>query len=147
MPPLMQIVVSNAVMATALALLVAVIAGVARRPALTHVLWLLVLLKLITPGIIRLPVSWPTAEVSSSEPHTTSLSPLAASSTTETDALPNSDQAQEVTVLIYPAADSSNLEAAPERTDSLPTGFWQSLSERMSPLWLWFAPLWIAGSL
>jgi beta-lactamase regulating signal transducer with metallopeptidase domain/general stress protein YciG len=29
-----------------------------RRPALTHTLWLLVLLKLVTPPIVRIPVSW-----------------------------------------------------------------------------------------
>ena len=58
MAPLLYIVVSNAVMATVLAVLVAIIASIVRRPALTHVLWLLVLLKLLIPGIIPLPISW-----------------------------------------------------------------------------------------
>jgi beta-lactamase regulating signal transducer with metallopeptidase domain len=47
---------SNAVMATALAIL-ACLAGVFfRRPALRHTLWLLVLLKLVTPPLLTMPL-------------------------------------------------------------------------------------------
>src|ERR1700722_15873033 len=57
MDTLLQVALSNAAVATALAL----IAGVAsvvwrRRPALVHGLWLLVLLKLLTPPLARVPV-------------------------------------------------------------------------------------------
>src|SRR5439155_17532962 len=141
-----------ALMATALALVVAAIACIARRPALIHVLWLLVLLKLITPGIIPLPVSWPAArEVSSSAPDTTAPLKLSAPSASETDGVPASDPRQEVTLLIYPAADSANLDASPDNTSEvvpvLPITLWQNLAERTSSLWTWVAPLWLTGSL
>jgi bla regulator protein blaR1 len=51
---------SNAVSATLLALLVACLGRVlARRPAVLHCLWLLVLVKLVTPPLYELPVPWP----------------------------------------------------------------------------------------
>src|SRR5713226_5624097 len=46
-------------MAAALAVLAAVVGFVFRRPALTHSLWLLVLLKLITPPLLNIRVPWP----------------------------------------------------------------------------------------
>jgi bla regulator protein blaR1 len=57
MDTLLQMGISNAVVAIALAL----VAGTAsvvwrRRPALVHGLWLLVLLKLLTPPLVRIPV-------------------------------------------------------------------------------------------
>jgi beta-lactamase regulating signal transducer with metallopeptidase domain len=152
MPSLLQIVLSNAIMATALALLVAVIGFVVRRPALTHVLWLLVLLKLITPGVVMLPVSWPAPnEKLSSASDSVAPSQLVAPSESETDVAPASDPRQEVTLLIYPAADSTDPDASLDSTAKaisvLPTGSWQSLAERVSSLWPWCAPLWLAGSL
>lgn len=62
MSDLLNIAVSNAVAATVLALLVLAVGAVYRRPALRHALWLLVLLKLVTPPLLFLPVSWPTAD-------------------------------------------------------------------------------------
>jgi beta-lactamase regulating signal transducer with metallopeptidase domain len=51
---------SNAISATFLALLVACLGRVlARRPAILHCLWLLVLLKLVTPPVYEIPISWP----------------------------------------------------------------------------------------
>ena len=49
---------TNVVMATALALCAAVVGRFCKRPALTHSLWLLVLLKLVTPPLVPLPVHW-----------------------------------------------------------------------------------------
>jgi len=51
MDTLEQLVLGNAVAATALALLASAVGLVCRRPALVHSLWLLVLIKLITPPI------------------------------------------------------------------------------------------------
>src|SRR5205809_3545127 len=48
-------------MATALALCAAVVGRFCKRPALTHALWLLVLLKLVTPPLLPvscLPSGW-----------------------------------------------------------------------------------------
>ncbi|MFI5461556.1 MAG: M56 family metallopeptidase [Isosphaerales bacterium] len=51
---------SNAVSATFLALVVACLGRVlARRPAVLHCLWLLVLLKLVTPPLYEVPIPWP----------------------------------------------------------------------------------------
>ncbi len=69
MRPLVEVALVNAVMATILALLAAVVGWWFRRPALSHMLWLLVLVKLITPPLWRVPmlerewVSQPMAEV------------------------------------------------------------------------------------
>ena len=52
--------VSNAVSATFLALLVACVARpLARRPAVLHCLWFLVLLKLVTPPLYEVTIPWP----------------------------------------------------------------------------------------
>ena len=60
MDTLLHVGLSNAVLATALALPAAA-ASRLRRPALAHGLWLLVLLKLLTPPLWRVPVPWPAA--------------------------------------------------------------------------------------
>jgi beta-lactamase regulating signal transducer with metallopeptidase domain len=59
MNSLLHIALSNAVLATALALVAVVVGRFCRRPALTHGLWLLVLLKLVTPPLLKVPVGWP----------------------------------------------------------------------------------------
>src|SRR5262245_55845577 len=51
MATLEQMVLSNALTATALAMLAVAVGLVCRRPALLHGLWILVLLKLVTPPI------------------------------------------------------------------------------------------------
>jgi beta-lactamase regulating signal transducer with metallopeptidase domain len=56
---LLRIGLTNAVLATFLALAVAGVARWCRRPALVHVLWLLVLLKLVTPPLVIVPIAWP----------------------------------------------------------------------------------------
>jgi beta-lactamase regulating signal transducer with metallopeptidase domain len=50
---------SNALLATVLAFVAAAVGRVCRRPALVHGLWLLVLLKLLTPPLVALPLLWP----------------------------------------------------------------------------------------
>jgi bla regulator protein blaR1 len=54
----LEVGLGNAVAAAALALVAAAVARLSRRPALAHALWLLVLLKLVTPPLLPLPVSW-----------------------------------------------------------------------------------------
>ena len=53
---LLEIALSNAVMATVLGLLVLVVSRFCHRPALIHGLWLVVLLKLVTPPVVSVPV-------------------------------------------------------------------------------------------
>jgi beta-lactamase regulating signal transducer with metallopeptidase domain len=58
METLLRIGLSNAVAALLLALVVVAVACVWRRPAVLHALWLLVLVKLITPPLVWLPDPW-----------------------------------------------------------------------------------------
>src|SRR5437667_428240 len=59
MGTLLEIGLSNAAVASVLALLAAAGARLVRRPALAHALWLLVLLKLLTPPLVTVPIAWP----------------------------------------------------------------------------------------
>src|SRR5437879_6255717 len=58
MHPLLEMILSNALVATLLAVLAALVSHVVRRPALTHALWLLVLLKLVTPPLVPVQLPW-----------------------------------------------------------------------------------------
>jgi beta-lactamase regulating signal transducer with metallopeptidase domain len=58
---------SNAVAATLMAIVVLLVSRpLARRPAVLHGLWVLVLIKLVTPPIYAVPISWPIAAVAPS---------------------------------------------------------------------------------
>lgn len=59
MPALLQIALINAVLATLLACVVALVARKVRRPALVHALWLVVLFKLVTPPLFEVPIHVP----------------------------------------------------------------------------------------
>jgi bla regulator protein blaR1 len=59
---------ANALLASALALVAAPVARLCRRPALAHALWLLVLLKLVTPPLVALPLPWPSAPPAGPDP-------------------------------------------------------------------------------
>src|SRR2546422_734012 len=59
MRALLEIGLTNAGLATVLALGAAVLSRMCRRPALTHALWLLVLVKLLTPPFLPVTVPWP----------------------------------------------------------------------------------------
>ena len=61
MERLVEVGLSNALMAGALAVFAAMVGLICRRPALVHALWLLVLIKLVTPPLVPLPLGWLTA--------------------------------------------------------------------------------------
>ena len=67
METLVRAGLNNALVAALLAGLVLLISRFCRRPAVLHALWLLVLLKLITPPLIWLPLPWPTSTPSGEE--------------------------------------------------------------------------------
>jgi beta-lactamase regulating signal transducer with metallopeptidase domain len=69
---LLHIGLSNALLATALALPAALVSRFCQRPALAHGLWLLVLLKLFTPPLFSVPV----LRLSPSTPPTTSAAAI-----------------------------------------------------------------------
>jgi bla regulator protein blaR1 len=56
---LLVIGLNNALLATLLAVVAAAVSRCCRRPALVHGLWLLVLLKLLTPPVVTVPLPWP----------------------------------------------------------------------------------------
>jgi bla regulator protein blaR1 len=58
---LLRIALSNALAAGILALAAGAVGRCCRRPALVHSLWLLVLLKLLTPPLVTVPLPWPAA--------------------------------------------------------------------------------------
>ncbi len=73
MDTLLRIGLSNAAVATVLALGVAAVTRTVRpRPALVHSLWLLVLLKLLAPPLFGVPIPWP---AKSESPGTAAVSP------------------------------------------------------------------------
>ncbi|UCD38464.1 MAG: M56 family metallopeptidase, partial [Fidelibacterota bacterium] len=53
---LFQVVLSNAALALALAIVALVVGAILKRPQLAHLLWLLVLVKLLTPPVMTIPV-------------------------------------------------------------------------------------------
>ncbi len=53
---LIQMVLSNAILALVLAIIALAIGSIFKRPQLAHLLWLLVLIKLLTPPVITIPV-------------------------------------------------------------------------------------------
>src|SRR5262245_65871707 len=59
MSTFLEVIVRNAAMATVLALVVAIVARFARRPAVAHALWTLVLLRLVMPPIWNVPIKIP----------------------------------------------------------------------------------------
>ena len=58
MMTVLQVALANLVVASLLAALATLAGRFWRRPALVHSLWLLVLLKLVTPPLVPLPVAW-----------------------------------------------------------------------------------------
>ena len=55
----LECMVSNVVIAAFLALVAAIVGKFTTQPQITHTLWLLVLVKLVTPPVVQIPVSYP----------------------------------------------------------------------------------------
>ena len=148
MDTLEQVVLGNAVAATVLALLASAVGLVCRRPALVHSLWLLVLIKLITPPIWQVELfQLPTS--TARETAEASVSPFHSVTTTEDADLresPREDWVQgdgdENLVLIREEA------VAPGAQESVPLD-----SPTPANLWKWsfWKPLlwsvWLSGTL
>ena len=61
-------IVNNAAISLGLALIALIVGRAIKRPFITHLLWLLVLMKLLTPPIIMIP-AFPVAWVTAIESH------------------------------------------------------------------------------
>jgi beta-lactamase regulating signal transducer with metallopeptidase domain len=59
MADLLKLGLINAAMASCLAILATVVGKFFRKPALTHSLWLLVFIKLVTPPLVPIEIRWP----------------------------------------------------------------------------------------
>jgi bla regulator protein BlaR1 len=53
-----EVCLSNALVATGMALVIAVVSRLCRRPVLSHALWVVVVLKLVSPPLFRIPIAW-----------------------------------------------------------------------------------------
>jgi beta-lactamase regulating signal transducer with metallopeptidase domain len=62
----LQIILSNMVVSLGLAVVAMVVGLTIKRPRLTHLLWLLVLLKLVTPPVVTIPVAAIPAQIDQS---------------------------------------------------------------------------------
>ena len=129
MEALLSLVVSNAVVATVLAAAAAVVCCCCRRPAVRHALWLLVLLKLLTPPLIPLSIAWP--QESDAPP-----APREATADTESVAAPSAPvEAIDLSPPLEPAGDVSD--ATPSSSASLIAQWWMPAA----------LGVWLGGSL
>jgi beta-lactamase regulating signal transducer with metallopeptidase domain len=134
---LLSIALSNAVAAAVLALVAAITGAVCRRPALVHGLWLLVLLKLVTPPLVRIPVAWPSAP----ESRQIEVATFAADEPPSETTPPPLEQPAVVLVLPASAEDEP---AASTDTAIVPP----APASADPPLWPRLLPMvWLAGSL
>jgi beta-lactamase regulating signal transducer with metallopeptidase domain len=76
MSRLLEIGLSNAAMATLLAVLAAGLCRLYRRPAVAHGLWLVVLLKLVTPPLVPVHLPWFDSREPSAPPAASTLPPV-----------------------------------------------------------------------
>ena len=66
MPDLLNLCVANAVVVTFLAIPAFCVSRWAKRPALAHVIWLFILIKLVTPPLWKVPVALPISQTTAS---------------------------------------------------------------------------------
>jgi beta-lactamase regulating signal transducer with metallopeptidase domain len=141
---------SNAVVATVLALVVACLTRpLARRPAVLHFLWVLVLWKLVTPPLYEVPLAWPESWAgarATPAPGTVCRLATVDRSTARAAAIPetvDSDGFAIASIVVVPGSDlgraASSLGKAAEAVPR--PGVWSSI-EWARPL----AVLWVAGA-
>jgi beta-lactamase regulating signal transducer with metallopeptidase domain len=160
MSTLLEIAVSNVVMAAVLAV-PAMLAGLwGRRPALTHGLWLLVLIKLLTPPVFEIPLPWPVEQESAAGQPVPMAPPLAAlrEAPPSEPVTPRADGWEDALddVLTQQQPDPITVEAplavpvqAPAEPELPPAPVVApAASESSSATWIsWLALPWLAGSL
>ncbi|MCS6851913.1 MAG: M56 family metallopeptidase [Gemmataceae bacterium] len=151
MMDLLAIGLSNALLATLLAVIAAMVSCGRLTPAARHALWLIVLLKLLTPPLLAVPVPWP-----ASEPEERPSAALPASDYLEMEfALPPSDlrSAEPPRWLDGPAGEPSRSpDSAPPSVNAGvaelggPSG---AAKSRSVPTWGWhvLVAVWLTGTL
>jgi beta-lactamase regulating signal transducer with metallopeptidase domain len=130
MATFLEIALWNAAAAAVLALAAAAASRLFRRPALTHTLWVLVLLKLVTPPLVPFPLALPVAEDRPAPP----TEAMAAAAPADDADLPAADPApegEEVLPATLPEPDP-----LPAVAPAVDWGRWASLT------WLLGSGLW-----
>ena len=128
---LLEMGLANAVVATVLAIVAAAVAKLGARPAVVHGLWLLVLLKLITPALVSLPVAVLPAVQTGSKSELCRLPPPAREMPRRESLAAQPSSAGETSV-----ADFAVAQSLPQTPDRWPASDWQSV----------LCPVWLAGS-
>jgi beta-lactamase regulating signal transducer with metallopeptidase domain len=159
MDQLLELALLNALLTAALAVLVALVTGLVRRPALAHALWLLVLIKLITPPLFAVELPWPSPLTSESSPapehlrltppRTATELPVPSANVPEmadANELPLSDQALPGTPVSHEPAGTRGESKAPEDLPPtlpvLPASLFSSWHVLVAGLWLTGSCLW-----
>lgn len=113
MPTIVQMALSNAVLVTAATPLVWLIGRLARRPVLTHSLWLILLFKLITPPLWTLGVGLP-------QPHPVAQAPPVATPAPETIARAEVQTADAPVELVSPPVEDVVISSPPSLSIAAP---------------------------
>ncbi len=148
MTSLIEIGLSNVVAALMLALLALVVGFTRVRPAVVHALWLLVLLKLITPPLVRLPIPWPTPSQSESLSAVQLEEPISLELEDEEWWFDEAELVDAHSLLVEEDSTSLRLDAVKSRQREISSSStaW-SLKERLGGIWLTGSVAWfsIAG--
>ncbi|MCX7420289.1 MAG: hypothetical protein NT013_12220 [Planctomycetia bacterium] len=160
MTTILHIALINAVTVLPLALLAFVVGRAARRPALSHAMWVLVILKFVTPPLFHLPVTIdvPVTDVGHVSNVLTVVSTQVAKEPVEQTEAVNSEDSQLAENSINRVEIATTAESIEVRTESLQSdrkqpSLWVSTLRTCSPIWArrpnWRSLLlcgWLAGS-
>src|SRR5262249_2796955 len=121
------------------------IAAVCRRPALIHSLWLLVLLKLMTPAVVPVSIPWPATKTVETTPEaatsvTNPALPVAAEPADAATVEVEEDVVEWVIEVAEPAAATNTLNEA----GVWPATWWVPGKELLGSVWLTGSLVWLA---
>jgi beta-lactamase regulating signal transducer with metallopeptidase domain len=136
---LLRVALSNALAAGVLALAAGVVARCCRRPALVHSLWLLVLLKLLTPPLVTVPLPWPAPAETATLPE---LAPDTPARGDAADPLPVEGDEEVLAALLAVAADEP-VPAEPSSAVTATAGLALSWTTLVPVLWAMGSASWI----
>lgn len=134
METLVRVGLINSLLATLLALLVAAVCLVCRRPAMRHALWLLVLLKFITPPVFPVTIAWIETQRSTPTMAFESLPSVTEEKTEWSASSETPSRAQSITDAVVTSASVEESSTSVAVSSAPSTSWWQML-----------AILWLAG--
>ncbi len=142
METLLRVGLSNAVVACVLAAVAALVGRFGRRPALSHALWLLVLVKLVTPALVDVPVPWPqeSVPVSVAEPALEAQPEIVFLAEEPAVAAPGEVEPAEALVALPPEA-VAETPTPPTATRSIPS--WLDWRQPLLALWFGGTFVWL----